>query len=315
MPTSIGFTGQRADSVTGLDYYVARYYDPTVGQFLSADRVQGNAQGMDPYAYVGGNPESRTDPTGQRAICGDTAYDNCGGDGGGGIANPPVSGCGPCHDPNKPYPGSGGGSTTQPTSNNQQNSTGNGCDARCGTDKILIKNHYTKEKAKTQSMWDAIGDGVSLVGDFLALAADWGNDWADFFFTAVTSLLPHILALVVDITKATGGTPPRWLSDIAGFARVAVAFLNGLRPILRFMDPTAGIFGTIKDWIVHETKHALTEAIGLAIAGVGAPGISAFSKQALEDHYNDINNQVDGYSASVAYQQCQLFYANQNVQC
>ncbi len=28
LPTSIGFTGQRADSVTGLDYYNARYYDP-----------------------------------------------------------------------------------------------------------------------------------------------------------------------------------------------------------------------------------------------------------------------------------------------
>ncbi len=67
LPTSIGFTGQRADSVTGLDYYVARYYDPVVGQFLSADTVQGNAQGMDPYAYVGGNPETKTDPTGERA--------------------------------------------------------------------------------------------------------------------------------------------------------------------------------------------------------------------------------------------------------
>jgi RHS repeat-associated protein len=64
LPTSIGFTGQQADSVTGLDYYVARYYDPIAGQFLSADTIQGNAQGMDPYAYVGGNPETNTDPTG-----------------------------------------------------------------------------------------------------------------------------------------------------------------------------------------------------------------------------------------------------------
>jgi RHS repeat-associated protein len=70
LPTSIGFTGQHADSVTGLDYYVARYYDPAVGQFLSADVVQGNAQGMDPYAYVGGNPETKTDPTGERACAG-----------------------------------------------------------------------------------------------------------------------------------------------------------------------------------------------------------------------------------------------------
>jgi hypothetical protein len=35
-----------------------------MGQFLSADQVQGNAQGMDPYAYVMGNPETQTDPTG-----------------------------------------------------------------------------------------------------------------------------------------------------------------------------------------------------------------------------------------------------------
>lgn len=64
LPTSIGFTGQQADSVTGLDYYVARYYDPVLGQFLSADTVQGNPQGMDPYVYVDGNPETANDPTG-----------------------------------------------------------------------------------------------------------------------------------------------------------------------------------------------------------------------------------------------------------
>jgi RHS repeat-associated protein len=65
LPTSVGFTGQHADSVTGLDYDVARYYDPTIGQFLTPDSVQGNAQGVDPYAYVGDNPETLTDPTGQ----------------------------------------------------------------------------------------------------------------------------------------------------------------------------------------------------------------------------------------------------------
>ncbi|HLG64588.1 MAG TPA: RHS repeat-associated core domain-containing protein [Ktedonosporobacter sp.] len=68
MPTDIGFTGQRGDSATGLDYYGARYYDPVVGLFISADTVlPGN--GFDPwglsrYAYVQGNPETMTDPTG-----------------------------------------------------------------------------------------------------------------------------------------------------------------------------------------------------------------------------------------------------------
>jgi len=58
--TQKGFTGQIADPISGLDDYGARYYDPVVGQFVSADSVQG----LDPYAYVGGNPETRNDPTG-----------------------------------------------------------------------------------------------------------------------------------------------------------------------------------------------------------------------------------------------------------
>ena len=36
--------------------------------FLSADTLQGNAQGMNPYAYVDGNPETRTDPSGQAIV-------------------------------------------------------------------------------------------------------------------------------------------------------------------------------------------------------------------------------------------------------
>jgi RHS repeat-associated protein len=65
LPTSIGFTGQQTDSVTGLDYFNARYYDPVTGQFLSADVVQGNAQGTSPYRYVmGGRPGESDGPDG-----------------------------------------------------------------------------------------------------------------------------------------------------------------------------------------------------------------------------------------------------------
>ncbi len=59
MPTSYGYTGQRADP-SGLMYYNARYYDPSAGQFVTADTVQG----LNRYAYVAGNPETLTDPTG-----------------------------------------------------------------------------------------------------------------------------------------------------------------------------------------------------------------------------------------------------------
>jgi RHS repeat-associated protein len=73
MPTTFGFTGQRGDAVSGLDYYGARYYDPVAGQFTSADTVlEGNGTdilGLSRYAYVTGNPEVRTDSTGHCPWC------------------------------------------------------------------------------------------------------------------------------------------------------------------------------------------------------------------------------------------------------
>ena len=60
-PTTLGYTGQHADSSTGLDYYNARYYDPVAGQFASADTV---ADGANRYGYVRGNPTTATDPSG-----------------------------------------------------------------------------------------------------------------------------------------------------------------------------------------------------------------------------------------------------------
>ncbi|WP_052890442.1 RHS repeat-associated core domain-containing protein [Thermogemmatispora carboxidivorans] len=79
MGTARGFTGQYGDDVSGLDYYGARYYDPQVGLFLSADPVQGNAQGLNPYAYVAGNPETFNDPTGLMYVC--PGVGGCGGGG------------------------------------------------------------------------------------------------------------------------------------------------------------------------------------------------------------------------------------------
>jgi RHS repeat-associated protein len=61
MPTAKGFTGQYGDASTGLDYYGARYYDPALGQFTSADTVD---DGLNRYAYVHGNPETDVDPSG-----------------------------------------------------------------------------------------------------------------------------------------------------------------------------------------------------------------------------------------------------------
>jgi RHS repeat-associated protein len=68
IPTDYRFAGQHLDATTGLDYFNARYYDSIAGQFISADTVVpgGGADilGLSRFAYVEGNPETASDPSG-----------------------------------------------------------------------------------------------------------------------------------------------------------------------------------------------------------------------------------------------------------
>jgi tripartite motif-containing protein 71 len=60
------FTGQILDS-TGLYYYNARYYDPTIGRFISPDTILQNyydPQTLNRYSYCQNNPLTFNDPTG-----------------------------------------------------------------------------------------------------------------------------------------------------------------------------------------------------------------------------------------------------------
>ncbi|MEE8414588.1 MAG: RHS repeat-associated core domain-containing protein, partial [Dehalococcoidales bacterium] len=66
VPTDKKFTGQRLDS-TGLYYYNARYYDPVIGRFISADPIipnPSNPQSYNRYSYVLNNPLKYVDPSG-----------------------------------------------------------------------------------------------------------------------------------------------------------------------------------------------------------------------------------------------------------
>ena len=60
---SLQYTGRENDG-TGLYYYRARTLDPITKRFTSEDPI-GIAGGINLYSYVGGNPISYTDPTGE----------------------------------------------------------------------------------------------------------------------------------------------------------------------------------------------------------------------------------------------------------
>ncbi len=67
LPTDRRYTGQRWEDGIGLYDYNARYYDPALGRFISADTLvpnPGDPQSLNRYAYVQNNPLKYTDPSG-----------------------------------------------------------------------------------------------------------------------------------------------------------------------------------------------------------------------------------------------------------
>ena len=60
------FTGRELDSETGNYFYRARYYNPTLGRFISRDPLSGAefSQGTNLYAYCGNDPVNNSDPNG-----------------------------------------------------------------------------------------------------------------------------------------------------------------------------------------------------------------------------------------------------------
>ena len=65
--SGFGYTGEQEDASTGLVFLRARYYDPSVGVFVSKDPFPGHLlrpQTQNSYVYVTNNPIRFTDPMG-----------------------------------------------------------------------------------------------------------------------------------------------------------------------------------------------------------------------------------------------------------
>ena len=71
------FTGQRLDASTGLYFYHARYYDASLGRFISPDpfvQDPGDPQTLNRYAYVRNNPVNLVDPRKSRVRSCNTTF-------------------------------------------------------------------------------------------------------------------------------------------------------------------------------------------------------------------------------------------------
>jgi RHS repeat-associated protein len=102
-PTSYRFTGQQQQpSDIGIYLYGSRFYDPSLGRFLSPDTIVPdpyNPESYDRYSYCLNNPIIFIDPSGHTNRPPDMNMDKCGPDG---------RGCGGIKDPNPTVISKGG---------------------------------------------------------------------------------------------------------------------------------------------------------------------------------------------------------------
>jgi RHS repeat-associated protein len=76
---SVKYTGQWSEAL-GLYWNHARYYDPTIGRFVSADPVLGHMsapQTLDRYAYAVNNPMRFADPSGRDCSWNPLSWSDC----------------------------------------------------------------------------------------------------------------------------------------------------------------------------------------------------------------------------------------------
>src|SRR6185503_6700493 len=132
--TNRGFLGENGDPSTGLDQLGARYYDPSLGRFLSVDPITTTfiPQNLNAYSYSINNPTTFRDPTGlcPQDLC--DGYGNSPGSTPKPSGSPPTSnrdsGCGgQGHSNDRDCPGSPSASGGEPACGGQGHSNDRDC--------------------------------------------------------------------------------------------------------------------------------------------------------------------------------------------
>jgi hypothetical protein len=215
------------------------------GQFVSPDSVQGNAQGMDPYAYVEGNPETWTDPTGQRDCVPNGDGIECGNPGGGGgtycyEGDCNGGGSGDCSGGTKASAGmcgSGGSSNLCPSG--MQLGKG-GCVYDSGTCKGLTVPVCNTGKQKQADKIEWLKHLIGLLTMALGLGTAIFDILAaikDFKEGAILVAIGDILNVLGDIGTILAGLASvlDWngLSVFAGFVSAGVNMLSGVYQLVR----------------------------------------------------------------------------------
>jgi len=303
------------------------------GVFLSADTKEGNAQGMNPYAYVAQNPETLTDPSGQYFAPpggngnGDPNPPSCEqendcGSGNSGYPTPqPPSptpqphapGHGMCSEGNPPQCGSDPAKPTPTAPTTAQTVQPGGCDAQCENDKLLVQQYIQNERAKAEALNSAVGDILSLAADIFAAAADFAADAYLAFIIDVITIAGHFVALLSNLSTMGLISIPSWLTTLGDMFQNGASILAGIKGVVQYfgLGPLAGIAGGL---VKSATLAARAGLMGIVSSLVGE-GFAEGNDYLDETKYNGALDAVDGYNAQTAYNICLQDYSSDPARC